>query len=274
MHGEPCPGLLSEDEPSQGPRSVGGRQGVYSEQGSGQLGGASQKLPRAPSPWGLVKVQMLAARASGGARVGPRVPAVPSSIPPRPGEGSALDSGDPLWVGGLVRIGWGRAQGQRGAATPRSAGDAVGERAPRLHAGWLSLPRGSLQSCSYFCVALFSPASDPRGPAHLRRQWLWILHLQPMHSLSLFLPVMSTQPPPTPTQPGGGVLPEAGGSGLRPAPPWPLCPLSSWLLRRPSPPPPPTPSPVVPCSGFVPSGLGPDSPFGWDAQNQIWCLFF
>ena len=59
--GEPCPGLLSEDEPSRGRRSVKGGKATARHlfgAGPGQLRGASQTAG-APSPWDLVKVQML-----------------------------------------------------------------------------------------------------------------------------------------------------------------------------------------------------------------------
>ena len=172
-----------------------------------------------------------------------------------------------------------RHRGTRVLPARRSAGRCHWPRvAPRLHAGWLSLVctqagspcRGVSSVLLFFLCCSFS----------LRTTWthvlgtavaLWVLRLQPMPQPELLPSLMSTQPPPTPSQPGGGVLPEAGGSGLRPPP--------ATVSSRPG----CSDSPALPACHPQPSGSSlrvcapwpwARFPFGWGAQNQIWRLFF
>ena len=183
----------------------------------------------------------------------------------------------------MVRIVWGagtggvvpgqqpRGTGAPGCCSPCAPwGDAVGH-------GWylVCMQAGSPCRGSSLVLLLFLCCSFS-----LLTTWthalgtavaLWVLHLQPMPQPELLPSLMSTQPPPTPTQPGGGVLPEAGGSGLRPPP--------ATVSSRPG----CSDGPALPACHPRPSGSPLRAcapwpwarfPFGWDAQNQIWCLFF
>lgn len=91
--------------------------------------------------------------------------------PTRPGEGSgARRRGGPLWAGGLVRIVRGAGTGAAGSCPPRAPlSDAVGAGGASSVRRLALAAEGSLQFCSYFCVALFL-RRRPRGHAHLGRQ--------------------------------------------------------------------------------------------------------
>lgn len=183
--------------------------------------------------------------------------------PTRPGEGSgARRRGGPLWAGGLVRIVRGAGTGAAGSCPPRAPlSDAVGSGRRLVCAQAGSRCRGLSSVLLLFLCCSFSPASTTWTRAPGTAVALWILHLQPMPQPEL-LPARDEHSASADSHPAWGRR-VARGRWLRaaPRPSWPLCPLVLAALTA-QPCPPPTPSPVVPCSGFVPRGLGPDSPLG------------
>ena len=161
-----------------------------------------------------------------------------------------------------MRIVRGAGTGAAGSCPPRAPlSDAVGGGRRLVCAQAGSRCRGLSSVLLLFLCCSFSPASTTWTRAPGTAVALWILHLQPMPQPEL-LPARDEHSASADSHPAWGRR-VARGRWLRaaPRPSWPLCPLVLAALTA-QPCPPPTPSPVVPCSGFVPRGLGPDSPLG------------
>lgn len=242
--GEPCPGLLSEDEPSQGPRSVGGRQGLSPAFIRSRVGAAQRSFSSCRGPQFMGPCE--GAEAVCRPWVRPRVLYFhPTSHPPRRGQRCWTQRGRTLG-GGLVGGGgwtWGRgprgtspkAPGAVGCARPGTPlGDAVGDGRCLVWTQAGSSCRGIALVLLLFLCCSFSLASTTWTHAPGTATALWMLRLQPTPQPEL-LPSRDEHSAPADSHPARGRCVARGGRlrAARPPAPRPAsghCVLSSRLL--------------------------------------------